>query len=231
MKALIRITPILFLSFFILISCKNEDSSTNKEKPTITTPSVEDMPVIINGMVKSMKTKQGISGVAITIDGKRQSPSNGNGSFGISYNEGSTISVSYTRSGYESLTQEYANFDDIQQVTVYLEEASTSSVNNKSIRGIILKQNTGSRPPIPIKNVQVDVTFNNRTVSTQTNNNGFYSVPFTSPQPIYNYTYRKAGASNEIATITQRSSIKDSSDVDIIFDEAVGGIPLDTLAQ
>ncbi len=230
MKALIRITPILFLSFLILVSCNKSEESATKEAPKTTVLPPPPTPLLIGGNVKSMRTKQGIANVAIKIDGKSQNPTNGNGSFPISYTPNTTITISYSHNNYETLTQEYTNMSDVNAITVYLEEASSPSVNNKSVRGIIEKEAKGSNSVTPLKDIQIGVASNGRTVTTKTNKDGFYSIPFTGATPVYTYDY-KINATTKNTIITQRSSIKDSSDVDIIFDEAVGGIQVDTLEQ
>lgn len=217
-----------FLSFLIS-GCESTPKTDLKSEPD---QSVSNAPntLTINGFVKDMKTKQSLSGVTVSI-GKQKQTTPANGSFSLSYTPGVPISVNYSKASFENLQHTYSGFNEVDQITVYLENSSTTTQLNKSLSGTIFKST--SNLPASVKNIAVTAMVNGRSVAnTTSNNNGYYKLNFSNGTPLFQYQYKVIGNNIiGIANVQQRSSIKDSSDIDIIFNETVGGINIDTLVQ
>lgn len=224
MKNLAQFLCTLCLLSFLITACE----STPKTEPKVEVDNV--YPKAISGFVKDMRTKQSLSGVTVSI-GKQKQTTPANGSFNLSYTPGVPISVNYSKSTFENLQHTYTGFNDVDQITVYLEKSSTSSQSNKSLSGTMFKSTSNS--PSAVKNISVNAMVNGRSVAnTASNSNGYYELTFANNTPLFQYQYKIIGNNIiGIANVQQRSNIKDSSDIDIIFNETVGGVNIDTLVQ
>lgn len=212
-------------------SCSEEASSTESQ----TTDPVKDnensssILQFVNGTVKNMRTKQPIAGVSIQGSGNNTN-SKSNGTFNLSFDPTKPATIIYNKSGFSQLKHGYTNFNAVEEIVIYMEENAIQNQTNKSLSGIISGRD--GRITVEVPNVKIEAKFNGGNAVTRSNLRGFYNLSFPSPNPKFDYTYQIISSKKiEIATVTMQSAIKDSSDIDIVFDEVIGGPPaeIDTL--
>lgn len=168
-----------------------------------------------------MATKASLSGVTITDSKNNTYTSNSNGEVTLNLNSSTLSTITYSKSGYENLIHKYSNVKDVKKLILYLEKSTAGASTSKNISGKTLKEDSRSSGYLPIKNIEITET--NQNVTTTSNKSGYFELNKSSSKPKLKFEYY-LNKNNYIFGTEYVSSIKDSSDVDIVFDEAVGGI-------
>ncbi len=211
---------------FLMYSCKGDKVKgpvVDKPDPVVGSASGVQLP----GVIKSMQTKQPLSGVSILVINNQRSVtllSEPDGSFVVDYDAGTTLDVLYTMANYQSLHQKYEDFQAVRGITIYLEELLTRENSSKKIHGLTLKQDSlGSSTTIPVPDVEVSELPGGNSMKSE--GTGDYNLSFTDNKPIFEYQF-KIGKNTQIATVRNLSGIRDSTQLDMVLSTNAVGIDI-----
>lgn len=226
-------------SFFLIItlfisSCGsgNDSNNNNNEEPQNEDGKEQ---VIVNGQiqgeVRSMSTKLPLDSVAIQATSGPSFVTDSTGEFTLQVLQGVLTTAIYTKSGYETLNQSYGNLEFIEKIIVYMEDTTTAKSSSKTLNGFTFKQSSDDKGLLPIDSIQVIATLSKDSVFT--NLLGGYLLPFKADMPTYKYDFKIPGISQPFQSlvVTNASSIKDSSRLDVVFTGTATGIDIEPIGD